>query len=172
MSPKLHLRLAERRGLQCIVAGCKRRRKGLSPHCGAHLKAKRRYGDPLGRKIARQHFETERQQVRELFKAHADHAGLLSAERWFQSLIDGARAGDTTVPAYKHIERVARRSTAREMLTEACACWLYIERNPSVVRNLDAVATWALGISTSEKPMMALSGVRSSCDMFARNSLL
>ena len=26
--------------------------------------------------------------------------------------------------------------------------------------------------STSEKPMMALSGVRSSCDMFARNSLL
>ena len=26
--------------------------------------------------------------------------------------------------------------------------------------------------STSEKPMMALSGVRSSCDMLARNSLL
>jgi hypothetical protein len=117
---------------KCGVSSCTAKRRRLRKLCGKHERRKQRNGDEMATQLlAVGEYRRERREVRALFKLHAQtHIGIRTAAAFIDSVLARAEHGDDTLPGLNIWHRLATdKVPALEILEEACAVWLYQERN-------------------------------------------
>ena len=83
--------------------------------------------------------------MRALFKANAEHPGLIAARVWIQQWLTSSLHGDDSQPGALHVARLARKGvTGDDVLHELCSVWLYITLHQ---RPDDERATFALAVA-------------------------
>lgn len=120
----------------CAVSGCTGNRLGVARYCKKHTTKAYAYGHPNGFPIPQASYQQELNEVRELFKEHADHPGLISVMQWMDNWIEEAAKGEALIGNYIfgriHVKRIQGREglTTPDILAEIAAIWVYAQRFP------------------------------------------
>jgi hypothetical protein len=129
---------------QCSAPGCGGFRRGLSGFCARHERRRNIYGSPNGRKITRREYAMERHEVEVFIDKYLQHEGIQLALEWLQGCLDDAANG-TAMPHGLQWARLHRGGvTAKPILVEAAALWLYSLRRDSRLPD-DERLTYAIG---------------------------
>ena len=136
MSEPYHYRLEINQATKCKAKGCYNNREYLTGYCRTHrsmARGVRLYGWPGGRRIWPKEFKLEKDQVSEIINANLNHAGIQTGIKFLERYLSLSQQGIKT-PGGSFMAKVADLGfTAKDLLTEAAAIWLFAYRNPALV---------------------------------------
>jgi hypothetical protein len=124
------------KGKPCAVPGCTRLvTHNLGTYCVRHADRMRRYGNATGSAIAKHHLKAHRNDLRLFLRLHKDHRGLQAGLRVIRDWLADIQEGKQDAPGYMDAVRLIHHGVeALDILTEAAACYLYIEQHSAHYR--------------------------------------
>jgi hypothetical protein len=91
----------------CSIPGCDQHRFALTAYCGKHARANQRNGHPMAPFVSPADLEPSRKEVRELYAANQDHAGLRLAKSLVAKLMADHAAGTGQARIDREFHRLA-----------------------------------------------------------------
>ena len=135
--------------LRCAMEGCDSHRHGISTMCKAHMVRNNLHGHPLGCRIRRSEYQTERDLISTFVLRHREHPAITAAVELADSWLQAADRS-VEVPARKEAARLfAQGIRGDELVTEILSMWLYIWWNAKHVAWLDSAEVQARQIGTA-----------------------
>lgn len=128
----------------CAVQHCGKRRRGLSGYCAHHERARNLYGSPHGYRVSPQWYASERKEVFAFLTQHKDHRAIHIATEMLIECLEGASEGRPMAHCGQWLRLQSAGVTARDILTEVGALFLYTYRRPNSLPDDDRL-TYALG---------------------------
>jgi len=115
----------------CMAAGCLEHREGLYLHCKTHQRVFQAYGHPKARPIKPVSYHHYRKAITDIFTVNTTHPGLVAALDWVSRWMKEATASEAAFNGADQIARIVRHGVSpREVLTEVCSYYSFIQQNP------------------------------------------
>jgi hypothetical protein len=144
MHTDIRSRRASNEAFPCRHPSCHRSRASLSPYCRPHFERTKHLGHPDAVAYRSGLWAPHRAEVERLLESNPDHPGLLQVINFVDRLLTQA-AGN--VYAFKGADELCRLLghgvTARQIVVEACAHWLWTSDMPKAFPS-DTAADFAL----------------------------
>ncbi len=151
----IDIRIKENETKVCRDDNCHANRYRTYGYCCNHRTRRDRYGDPRLKMIRKDKYKQERKQVDRLLKRNKDNATVLKAVEITRNLLELLQRdpGEVahrieTIDTRKHARRLLYNADLKDVLAQACAMRLYLDRwglgihvpNPRIQADLYTIA--------------------------------
>lgn len=132
---------------RCKAPGCSVPRWRVSGYCRTHGSNFQRLGHPHGTVIRPKDYSVEFATVSSFIDQHESAPQIQAALRWVDSWLNAAHLGDTSIPAYRQLQRLHDHGvTATAVLKASAALFLYSSRFPNRLPSDDRL-TFAMSLA-------------------------